>query len=351
MRRRAEVDAPQTPQRHGAGDNSGALAGATPTAGWATPSCHTPAAARSSPLLLDGARLSQSLVPAGEPPDLAGPAGSLPDDEERKIRVGTYLEGGPCGTYAVAARDGLRVYPTLFESALPTALRGRRDGDGDDAAGDDALGGTGSAPRDVEALVRSHRARADTADGAPGPAAASDEDGEIRGRVASFDGGEGRRRGGPSPDDGPPACPALDRDVDVDASARTLPAPRAPSRRASPLQERPFSRGLSQGTTAAAAAAADAAAPDEFALPLLKLNHGDRVQVVSMDARGWVKLARGYGYVRLEDDKQLVKGAWTARQGDGPGTSPALCASGNQGALLIACATMFHVDDEWTWGR
>jgi hypothetical protein len=29
---------------------------------------------------------------------------------------------------------------------------------------------------------------------------------------------------------------------------------------------------------------------------------------VSMDSRGWVKLARGYGYIRLENDKQLVKG-------------------------------------------
>lgn len=26
-----------------------------------------------------------------------------------------------------------------------------------------------------------------------------------------------------------------------------------------------------------------------------------------MDSRGWVKLARGYGYIRLENDKQLVK--------------------------------------------
>jgi len=26
-----------------------------------------------------------------------------------------------------------------------------------------------------------------------------------------------------------------------------------------------------------------------------------------MDTRGWVKLARGYGYIRLENDKQLVK--------------------------------------------
>ena len=47
---------------------------------------------------------------------------------------------------------------------------------------------------------------------------------------------------------------------------------------------------------------------DEFERPLIRLKYGDRVQVVSMDSRGWVKLARGYGYIRLENDKQLVKG-------------------------------------------
>jgi len=47
---------------------------------------------------------------------------------------------------------------------------------------------------------------------------------------------------------------------------------------------------------------------DEFDRPLIRLKYGDRVQVVSMDSRGWVKLARGYGYIRLQNDKQLVKG-------------------------------------------
>ena len=47
---------------------------------------------------------------------------------------------------------------------------------------------------------------------------------------------------------------------------------------------------------------------DDFERPLIRLKYGDRVQVVSMDSRGWVKLARGYGYIRLESDKQLVKG-------------------------------------------
>jgi hypothetical protein len=48
----------------------------------------------------------------------------------------------------------------------------------------------------------------------------------------------------------------------------------------------------------------------DFDRPLIRLKYGDRVQVVSMDSRGWVKLARGYGYIRLENDKQLVKGVF-----------------------------------------
>ena len=47
----------------------------------------------------------------------------------------------------------------------------------------------------------------------------------------------------------------------------------------------------------------------EFDRPLTRLKYGDRVQVVSsMDTRGCVKLTRGYVYIWLENDKQLVKG-------------------------------------------
>ena len=47
---------------------------------------------------------------------------------------------------------------------------------------------------------------------------------------------------------------------------------------------------------------------DDSARPLIRLKYGDRVQVVCSDPRGWVKLARGYGYIRLQNDKQqLVK--------------------------------------------
>ncbi len=55
-------------------------------------------------------------------------------------------------------------------------------------------------------------------------------------------------------------------------------------------------------------ASSSAPAQEESEKPLLRLKYGDRVQVVSSHPRGeWVKLARGYGYIRLKHDKQLVK--------------------------------------------
>jgi len=123
--------------------------------------------------------------------------GSLPDDEEHKIRVGTRLEGGPCGTYAVAVKSGLLVYPTLFEHTLPDVLDGVQ-----------------------------HKEE-------PHPA------------------------------------PSQKKNKDIQKNENAVVG--------------------------------------KSNQPLRRLNYGDRVQVVSMDTRGWVKLARRYGYIRLENDKQLVK--------------------------------------------
>jgi len=96
-----------------------------------------PKFSRPSPLFLDGSSSGEH-----EPNP---PQGSSADDEEHKIRVGTYLEGGPCGTYAVAVKTGLLVYPTLFEHALPSALNGLRKGEDEDIV-----------KRDVEELVKKH---------------------------------------------------------------------------------------------------------------------------------------------------------------------------------------------------
>ena len=50
--------------------------------------------------------------------------------------------------------------------------------------------------------------------------------------------------------------------------------------------------------------------PDDpnFDSGVLSLSYGDRVQVVALEG-GWAKLARGYGYVRV-DKNQLVKGTY-----------------------------------------
>jgi len=71
--------------------------------------------------------------------------------------------------------------------------------------------------------------------------------------------------------------------------------------------ERQFSQGASLSIKKKTTTSGDSN-NDDFERPLIRLKYGDRVQVVSMDSRGWVKLARGYGYIRLESDKQLVKG-------------------------------------------
>jgi hypothetical protein len=42
----------------------------------------------------------------------------LEDDEEEKIRTGTTLAISDCGTYAVAAKDGLEIFPSRPESLL-----------------------------------------------------------------------------------------------------------------------------------------------------------------------------------------------------------------------------------------
>ena len=47
---------------------------------------------------------------------------------------------------------------------------------------------------------------------------------------------------------------------------------------------------------------------DEFDRPLIMLKYGDRVQVVSMYSRGLVVWMKGCGYIRLENEKQLMKG-------------------------------------------
>lgn len=485
-RRRAEVEAPPTPQKSeedGSGNpgeggrrRGGGPGHSTPPDAVTPPGPSLPKYSRPSPLFLDGSSSGEHDNGGGGGGALHLGGGSTGDDEEHKIRVGTYLEGGPCGTYAVAVREGLLVYPTLFEHALPSGLKKLSKGDGGRKNG--AKGGTGvqqeqeedNVKRDVEELVKRHRAKSiklggggeadnygnnnnanvnvtpeaksqkklieeaiasvdaggdvspvdtelgvshtwvecshedenvearcsmPTPRGSPGrestpamggedsmlvPALEDDRGGNnygvLPGAAASSGPGAGAdvsasspaleassasdRGGGEadlSKEESEPGGAAIDlsgEDDDDDdvgpsvsltisddeedligASCRTLPARRSQSHmdtlhrvgsaeeQAVPPDKKKLVRHFSMGSRlpklamkkrknggkGSANKEDDGSADemDEFDRPLVRLKYGDRVQVVSMDSRGWVKLARGYGYIRLENDKQLVK--------------------------------------------
>ncbi|KAL7549427.1 hypothetical protein ACHAWF_012691 [Thalassiosira exigua] len=351
-----------------------------------------------------GGRPSPLAGGAGRPSSAGGGAGGC--DEEWKIRVGTHLEGGMCGTYAVAAKDGLLVYPTLFERALPpipnilpSASKEREEEDEEEEEED-------AVDREVEALVARHRSRSAAAAAppprpAPPPAARlrpgggatedespdsflgwaehrpGDEDVEVRPsssssssalspstdrKVVATSASEGdvvssaepsaneerdedddERRVGPGvrfaldEDGGGSGDDDDDAEEDVGASVRSLPwrrsrssssasarassgrppsrddsdagtTPREAGRRKGDRRRKRFARHFSQGNAEEDDGDGDrGVADDEFDRPLVRLRHGDRVQVVSADGRGWVKLARGHGYIRPENEKQLVK--------------------------------------------
>jgi len=428
-RRRMEVEAPPTPEKDGGGADGGSR----------TPSPRDgalPRFSQPSPLFLNGSPRA-----GGERPGVVGPGdgphldltlgGSL-DDEERKIRVGTYLEGGPCGTYAVASKSGLLVYPTLFEHTLPDAMRGDRDndvargvedivkkhrsrsrgkkkaaaGEERDADGgrrnslgaertdflpggdgrDDLLHSISEGRRSHETLVEpsaSHdaiEARASSLEhdvpdllpaGLSAMSLSNDEEGDAEfpdvfppaggpllapaaGRAGGAGAGMERLTAMSDPglslsvsltsddDDGEPSlddgdADAADASTDADASAdgsflvdrlnistRSTPVKRLRSAAISPVKSkddsstlRRFARHFTTGHVPGGGGArksphggrdgGEGSDENEFERPLVRLKYGDRVQVVSMDGRGWVKLARGYGYIRLENDKQLVK--------------------------------------------
>ena len=113
-RRRAEVEAPPTPvktQEDKSLLNLGSSE-SSPIASRGGGGLHTnsnstgslPKFSRPSPLFLDGSASGEGGNQHANNEMLQG---SSADGEEHKIRVGTYLEGGPCGTYAVAVKSGL----------------------------------------------------------------------------------------------------------------------------------------------------------------------------------------------------------------------------------------------------
>jgi hypothetical protein len=255
-------------------------------------------------------------------------------DQERKIRVGAYLEGGPCGTYAVAAKTGLLVYPTLFEHSLQND---QEDG----------------VSRDVETMVKNsyrnkffgkkHKGEKKRGCGLPRSASCAASHGKnglsdnsttssvdksqivtlvedpvenvveaqfalespvpeetdeesLRGEAMSDPGGSIPATIpsiGALTKKGPRQSSLSTRSIDLENDTGADPALSATLK-----LRRQFSSGHS----------APGSHDPELDRSLIRLKYGDRVQVVSKDSRGCVKLARGYGYIRLENDKQLVKG-------------------------------------------
>ena len=153
-RRRAEVEAPTTPQKsdqHGLispprmPHNKNAASGASPSYNASLPHFSRPSPLFHNDGSSSGDHHDNNNMPHPPAHHLLG-SSSFVDDEEHKIRVGTYLEGGPCGTYAVASKNGLLVYPTLFEHTLPRSL----DGVGGGGHESDAV------TRDVEMVVKNY---------------------------------------------------------------------------------------------------------------------------------------------------------------------------------------------------
>lgn len=502
-RRRAEVEAPETPQKDAGGSREaspekpiGAAQSGDGAGGGGAGGAGLPKFSRPSPLFLDNSSSGEQHGGGGYGSDNNNAnngssggggdghnlVGSLPDDEEHKIRVGTYLEGGPCGTYAVAAKGGLLVYPTLFQHALPDTLNGLRQedevdrgveelvkkhgrksfvptipGDNDsnerktpkrgssssednngavaikqtksegDARTDDDESKSRVSPVHTEigishAWVECHEHGEDGENLGVGFEASTtanelapsrspprgipmmsmtytedeDDNNNVGGinlrrkspqsivgdmisdpggsdhaptfeRLAAFDaaaamatsagggGDDDQIRIGVSAsltlsasdleedgDDGEQNADNFDAagsgDIAVAdvATARTLPVRRsntvsggngpAPvldldgSSKTTGAISKKFERHFSQGEqagrkrsgkrTGGEGGEEEEVVVDDFQRPLIRLKYGDRVQVVSMDSRGWVKLARGYGYIRLDNHKDLVKGEW-----------------------------------------
>jgi len=246
------------------------------------------------------------------------------DVEEHQIRVGTYLQGGPCGTYAVAVKTGLLVYPTLFEHALPDAAV-RNSKDGNNAR---SKQGTSEQPdqwkKDVDELVKSSYLKKQQEMTQQNCQEKKSMERSQSSKITPtlFDGDEWHVEASISHDVGmklsttlshesdnrDDVIPSISSSFSMDGSCHGEANDDGALNRSLPLSNTmAFSRQLSVPIKAAQK---QKESLDEFDRPLIRLKYGDRVQVVSMDSKGWVKLARGYGYIRLQDGKQLVKGEY-----------------------------------------
>lgn len=289
------------------------------------------------------------------------------DNEEHQIRVGTYLEGGPCGTYAVAVKTGLLVYPTLFENALPDSVGNNNNKEVNSGSSQQNAEQPDQWKRDVDELVKSNfwkkqqlqmkqhkseekktptKARSsnftsthvEEGDEWEEEAQVEDEmkhSSNIGMRLSASLSHENREN---RDDVYPGSSSSLSYSHDGGSIQGGETFDDSHLNRSLPLTNtNTFTRQLSVPISPPRAKADSC---DEFDRPLIRLKYGDRVQVVSMDAKGWVKLARGYGYIRLQNDKQLVKGKFIC-----------LKRSFGSSLLLLVSLTKCHFELYSRWNK
>jgi Zinc finger, C3HC4 type (RING finger) len=176
------------------------------------------------------------------------------EEEEKKISLATSLSIGVAGTYAVAAREGLEIFPSR-----PSSQHHHPSQNNDDRSSSRTHVNTAGGDEDVDTLVQFfHMDNTMNNNNDMGNLGVLDSESVVAGDATT---------------------------ASADLAAGTT---------------------TSTGTTIAAAAAAGG---DDGTTPTTRsfenkahLSYADRVQIVSVED-GWAKLARGYGYVRAGDVK------------------------------------------------
>ena len=189
---------------------------------------------------------------------------AMDDDEQEfyKIQQGTSLAISECGTYAVACREGLEIYPSRPQNSQSRAHAESQE--------------------DVENLVRFfHQSHDSSAKGSGGEAI------EVLGLDYSKSSEES-------------TASVADKNIN-DGDAKMPPSPSGAE-----AQDSDLAKEAKTDDPAAAAAVSNITNTPTKSTPPIRLHMGDRVQIVSIE-KGWAKLSRGYGFVRAEQN-QLVKG-------------------------------------------
>ena len=210
----------------------------------------------------------------------------IEEDEEEKIRASMTIAISDCGTYAVAAKDGLEIFPSRPESLMSPSGNNN----------------TEHTMEDVDTLVRFYqREHKLDLDGGSGSGVCRGVSGSGSGEAA-----------GDRPDD----VTVQASIAGAGAGAGTVPPPSKKftgpdfvDNPQSAFDEDKKTEDSHTGSDSKITIATETSVAElAIGAPLGRLSWGDRVQIVSMK-NGWAKLARGYGFVRAGNN-HLVKGTF-----------------------------------------